>query len=437
MATLNFKFLSNTKGLNDGIRSSKKALGGFESSAKKISNNIGRALGGLGLALGATALVSGLKDAAKAASDEAKQQRLLALQLQTTTNATDEQIASAESFIDKLSRASGELDDNLRPALSNAVRATGSLSKGQELLEIALDGARASGKPLDTVLQALLKANNGNTTALYKLAPQLRRTKGGLDDYAASVKGAAAISADPFARMQVAVENVQEKLGAIFLPLVEKFANYIIEVAAPAIEDFLAKINDPDSDEGKMFIRLKDLAQGLWDMIVKIASSKEFQKMLERLLAVAEDLLLVLEDIGNIEGIVDETVGQILGTTIASSPFATPERIVELMKEDGVKFTIAQAKRALKDPIGGADGEERTPWPMAKGGIVMPRPGGTLARIGEAGRPEAVIPLDRFGGLGSNTYVININKANVTGNEIVAAIQRYERGTGRRYLANG
>jgi hypothetical protein len=287
------------------------------------------------------------------------------------------------------------------------------------------------------VLQALLKANNGNTTALYKLAPQLRRTKGGLDDYAASVKGAAAISADPFARMQVAVENVQEKLGAIFLPLVEKFANYIIEVAAPAIEDFLAKINDPDSDEGKMFIRLKDLAQGLWDMIVKIASSKEFQKMLERLLAVAEDLLLVLEDIGNIEGIVDETVGQILGTTIASSPFATPERIVELMKEDGVKFTIAQAKRALKDPIGGADGEERTPWPMAKGGIVMPRPGGTLARIGEAGRPEAVIPLDRFGGLGSNTYVININKANVTGNEIVAAIQRYERGTGRRYLANG
>lgn len=437
MATLNFKFLSNTKGLNDGIRSSKKALGGFESSAKKISNNIGRALGGLGLALGATALVSGLKDAAKAASDEAKQQRLLALQLQTTTNATDEQIASAESFIDKLSRASGELDDNLRPALSNAVRATGSLSKGQELLEIALDGARASGKPLDTVLQALLKANNGNTTALYKLAPQLRRTKGGLDDYAASVKGAAAISADPFSRMQVAVENVQEKLGAIFLPLVEKFANYIIDVAAPAIEDFLAKINDPNSDEGKMFIRLKELAQGFWDTIVKIASSKEFQKTLERVLFVAEDLLLVLEDISNLELIVDRTSRQVLGGILSKSPFATPEAIVDLMAQDGVKFSLAQAKRALKDPVGGADGDERTPWPMAKGGIVMPRPGGTLARIGEAGRPEAVIPLDRFGGLGNSTYVININKANVSGSEIIAAIQRYERGTGRRYLANG
>jgi hypothetical protein len=208
-------------------------------------------------------------------------------------------------------------------------------------------------------------------------------------------------------------------------------------VAAPAIEDFLAKINDPNSDEGKMFIRLKDLAQGFWDTIVKIASSKEFQKTLERVLFVAEDLLLVLEDISNLEGIVDRTSRQIIGKIAASSPFATPERIVELMAEDGVKFSLAQAKRALKDPIGGADGDERTPWPMAKGGIVMPRPGGTLARIGEAGRPEAVIPLDRFGGLGSSTYVININKANVSGSEIIAAIQRYERGTGRRYLANG
>ena len=213
MATLNFKFLSNTKGLNDGIGKSSKALNRFEGTTKKVSAGIGKALGGLGIALGAAAIGSALLDAAKAASEDRKQQKLLALQLRTTTGATDDQIASAESFIEKLSRSSGELDDNLRPALSNAVRGTGSLAKGQELLEIALDGARASGKPLDTVLQALVKANNGNTTALYKLAPQLRKTKGGIDDYAASVKGAAAESADPFARLNVAFETLNEKIG--------------------------------------------------------------------------------------------------------------------------------------------------------------------------------------------------------------------------------
>lgn len=36
---------------------------------------------------------------------------------------------------------------------------------------------------------------------------------------------------------------------------------------------------------------------------------------------------------------------------------------------------------------------------FAKGGIVKARPGGLIGRIGEAGRDEAVIPLDRMGGL--------------------------------------
>jgi hypothetical protein len=104
----------------------------------------------------------------------------------------------------------------------------------------------------------------------------------------------------------------------------------------------------------------------------------------------------------------------------------------------GIKQSKLQAAKAIEDVIGGADGKKETPWPMAKGGIVLPRPGGTLARIGEAGRPEAVIPLNKSGNmLGGNTYVININKANVTGQEIVAAIQRFERGTGRKMLLNG
>lgn len=36
---------------------------------------------------------------------------------------------------------------------------------------------------------------------------------------------------------------------------------------------------------------------------------------------------------------------------------------------------------------------------LAEGGIVMPRPGGTLATIGEAGQAEAVIPLDKLNGM--------------------------------------
>ena len=35
--------------------------------------------------------------------------------------------------------------------------------------------------------------------------------------------------------------------------------------------------------------------------------------------------------------------------------------------------------------------------PLAKGGIVMPSPGGTIARVAEAGRPERIEPLDPSG----------------------------------------
>lgn len=59
--------------------------------------------------------------------------------------------------------------------------------------------------------------------------------------------------------------------------------------------------------------------------------------------------------------------------------------------------------------------------PLAEGGIVMPRPGGTQATIGEAGQAEAVIPLDRagefgLGGGGGNNITIVVN-GGMLGNE--------------------
>ena len=75
---------------------------------------------------------------------------------------------------------------------------------------------------------------------------------------------------------------------------------------------------------------------------------------------------------------------------------------------------------------------------LAEGGIVMPQPGGVLANLAEAGKPEAVIPLDRLGNMGGNqnTYNINVNAgmgANGTeiGRKIVDEILRYERSSGR------
>ena len=42
---------------------------------------------------------------------------------------------------------------------------------------------------------------------------------------------------------------------------------------------------------------------------------------------------------------------------------------------------------------------------LAEGGIVNPTPGGSLVRVAEAGKPEAIVPLDR--GFGNITVIIN------------------------------
>lgn len=74
---------------------------------------------------------------------------------------------------------------------------------------------------------------------------------------------------------------------------------------------------------------------------------------------------------------------------------------------------------------------------LADGGIVMPQPGGVFANIAEAGKPEAVIPLDRLGQIGeTNTYNITINAGVGSdpvsiGRYVTDAIKRYESVSGR------
>ena len=83
-------------------------------------------------------------------------------------------------------------------------------------------------------------------------------------------------------------------------------------------------------------------------------------------------------------------------------------------------------------------GELRIPR-LADGGIVMPQPGGVLANIAEAGRPEVVIPLDRMDEMGGKrvvNYNINVNAGmgtdgNRVGELIVNEILRFERSSGR------
>ena len=79
---------------------------------------------------------------------------------------------------------------------------------------------------------------------------------------------------------------------------------------------------------------------------------------------------------------------------------------------------------------------------LAAGGIVMPKPGGVLANLAEAGQPEAVIPLNKMSQYTNNkpqnVYNINVNggvgSGSTIGRAIVEAIKSYERTSGAVFV---
>lgn len=195
-----------------------------------LGGTINKALNGVGIGISLALITNGLKNATKAASEDVKAQGLLAQALQKSVGATSSAIAGAEAYIKNTQLQTSVLDDELRPALATAVRATGSLAGGTKLLDAALDLSAGTGKDLSTVTGALSKAFNGQTGSLKKLVPGLQLTGDVIADIEKGFAGAAETAAklDPYKRLEVVFAEIQETIGMALLPALEEFTAYIV-----------------------------------------------------------------------------------------------------------------------------------------------------------------------------------------------------------------
>jgi hypothetical protein len=213
-----------------GISSAVKEFKNLETNGEKAQFAIKKAAVPAAAAL--AGLTTALGSAVKGAIEDAAAQDKLAEQIRRTTGATDAQIAMNEDWISVQGRLLGVTDDELRPALGGLVRATGSITKAQELASAAMDISAAKGISLETTTKALEKAYGGNMTALAKLSPELRdMIKGGatLDEvmqamsktFGGAASEAAETTAGKFARMKLALDETKESIGASLMPVVE------------------------------------------------------------------------------------------------------------------------------------------------------------------------------------------------------------------------
>lgn len=221
-------FLGNNK-LSKTTTVITKDLKAVGKTADNVARGINKAFGLLGAGIGVGVLTSQLKEASKAAALDSKSQAQLALALKNTVGATDGAVKGAESWIQSLSNSVAVVDDELRPALATLVRATGSLTKGQNLLNLALDVSAGTGKDLGAVTKALARAQTGSLTALNRLVPGLKAGSDAMSQLREQFAGAAktAANTDPYQRISVIMDNLKETIGYALLPYLQQMADYL------------------------------------------------------------------------------------------------------------------------------------------------------------------------------------------------------------------
>ena len=376
-------------------------------------------------------LAAGLGLATAAAVEDQKAQELLANQLRTSAMATDDVIKSNEDFISSMSTAKAVADDELRPAMANLVRSTGSVEVAQSLMNTALDIAAATGMDLETVTLALGKAANGQTAALTKLDPSLKGvidSSSTLDDITGALSvsfgGAADVAAKSYEgrmkSMKIAMDETKESIGAALLPALEKLLQIMAPIATFAQE------------HTTLFLIFAGVIGGFAAAIVIANIAMKAYAIATQVVTAATALFNFVLSANPIGLVIIAIAAIIAALVFLEKKFGVVTIALGIIGEGFTNGIINPIKKAIglivdlinflgKIPgvkaIGNVAGNLLSGIPgLAHGGIVT---GPTLAMIGERG-PEAVIPLNKAGALGGIT--INVNGGISTGPQIGQAV---------------
>jgi hypothetical protein len=395
--------------------------------------------------------------------DQAAQAEL-ARTLSISASATDAQIAANEELISKMSLASGIADDALRPALASLARGTKDLGQAQEGLSLAMDISTATGADLTTVSDALAKAYQGNFKGLRALSPEMATLiKEGADlntvmgvlggTFGGATATAAGTAEGQMKRFGIAISEAKENIGAALIPVVEKALPLLTAMGSWAQENTTTFLVIAGVIGGiGVAILAANAAIRIWTLGTQIAAAAQFiwnaaltanplGLIVIGIAAVIAILAILYTKFEGVRKVVDNVFGFIKDVVNGSIDIITTYVQTVLGVYKTIFNTIAKlwnntiGKLSFEFPdwvpgLGGKGFSVPNIPMLAEGGIVT-RP--TLAMIGEGGGPEAVIPLNRAGGLGGN-YTINVtgglSSSAEIGSAVVNAIRAFNRSNG-------
>jgi hypothetical protein len=202
----------------------KKAFKEAETSTDRLTKNVKGLAKGLLAVYSAQKILSYAKASVKAFAEDDKAATALGTTLKNLGLAYGSNIGTVNGYISRLEMQTGVLDDELRPAMDRLLRATGDVTKSQELLSLALDISAGTGKSVTQVSQSLQKAYLGQTQALGRLGVGLTRAELSTSSFeeiqarlATLFAGQATAAADTYAgslaKLTIAGNNAKETIG--------------------------------------------------------------------------------------------------------------------------------------------------------------------------------------------------------------------------------
>jgi hypothetical protein len=247
------RFLADAEQYKKGIKQVNDGMGGLKTEVSSLLPSFKTMAIAGAAAFGAVGAFA--TKAVQAAMEDERSQALLTKQLETTFGASDQLIDSTERLISAQQLLTGESDTNLRTALGNLTRATGDYDKATGLLITSQNIAAATGKDLETVSISLGKASMGNFTALKKLGIPLDENvikskdfNKVLDVLNTTFAGASATASDTFGGKLKIIKGqfgeIVETIGAALLPYLDKFATFLVDNVAPAVQRITSVISE-------------------------------------------------------------------------------------------------------------------------------------------------------------------------------------------------
>jgi hypothetical protein len=287
--TLTLALAADIDNLKKGLDDAEKVVNKSADQIADFGKKAALAFAAVGAAVTAFAV-----SAVKAAAEDEKARKSLEQTIRSSTKATEAQIASIDTYIDKQSIATATTDDVLRPAFARLIRSTQDVTKAQDLLSLSQEIAAATGKPLEVVANALGKSFDGQNTALGKLGlgidaatlktmsheEIMQRLKG---TYNGFIENEATNAEFKFKQLTIALDQTKEKIGLALLPIVKEFADYLLATVVPNVQALAAGLTGDNS----VTAGITDATQGAYEFGQQLKDTIVF------LISIKDELLII------------------------------------------------------------------------------------------------------------------------------------------------